>query len=178
MQRSVVGAANLNVILQEAINPEGESLNRGGFKYRQGDRVMQIRNNYDKDVFNGDVGYIESVNMDDRSLTVRFEESGSHPLVDDPFRDASEKPCLYGYHQGKENLHYRGHHQGTGLFHPQHGRAEAEYQKRAATVLHTFGRSRPNSRGLYFREGIHEHMPIPQNEIDMSNGVVEQNPGY
>ena len=35
---------------------------------------MQIRNNYDKDVFNGDVGYIESVNMDDRSLTVRFEE--------------------------------------------------------------------------------------------------------
>ena len=51
-------------------------------------------------------------------------------------------------------------------------------QKRAATVLHTFGRSRPNSRGLYFREGIHEHMPIPQNEIDMSNGVVEQNPGY
>ena len=74
MQRSVVGAANLNVILQEAINPEGDSLSRGGFKYRQGDRVMQIRNNYDKDVFNGDVGYIESVNMDDRSLTVRFEE--------------------------------------------------------------------------------------------------------
>ena len=74
MQRSVVGAANLNIILQEAINPEGESLSRGGFKYRQGDRVMQIRNNYDKDVFNGDVGYIESVNMDDRSLTVRFEE--------------------------------------------------------------------------------------------------------
>ena len=74
MQRSVVGAANLNVILQEAINPEGESLSRGGIKYRQGDRVMQIRNNYDKDVFNGDVGYIESVNMDDRSLTVRLEE--------------------------------------------------------------------------------------------------------
>jgi exodeoxyribonuclease V alpha subunit len=74
MQRSVVGAANLNVILQEAINPEGDSLCRGGFKYRQGDRVMQIRNNYDKDVFNGDVGYIESVNMDDRSLTVHFEE--------------------------------------------------------------------------------------------------------
>ncbi len=74
MQRSVVGAANLNVILQEAINPEGDSLSRGGFMYRQGDRVMQIRNNYDKDVFNGDVGYIESVNMDDRSLTVRFEE--------------------------------------------------------------------------------------------------------
>ena len=74
MQRSVVGAANLNVILQEAINPEGDSLSRGGFKYRQGDRVMQIRNNYDKDVFNGDIGMIEDVDMDDRSLKVRFEE--------------------------------------------------------------------------------------------------------
>ena len=71
---------------------------------------MQIRNNYDKDVFNGDVGYIESVNMDD------------------PFRDASEEPCLYGYHQGKENLHHSRNNQGTGLFHPQHGRAEAEYE--------------------------------------------------
>ena len=49
MQRIVVGAASLNIALQEAINPIGESLSRGGFKYRQGDRVMQIRNNYDKD---------------------------------------------------------------------------------------------------------------------------------
>jgi hypothetical protein len=51
-------------------------------------------------------------------------------------------------------------------------------QGRAAEVLHTFGRSRPNSRGLYFIAGVHERMPIPQNEIDISNGVVEQNPGY
>ncbi|MBQ4386291.1 MAG: RagB/SusD family nutrient uptake outer membrane protein [Prevotella sp.] len=51
-------------------------------------------------------------------------------------------------------------------------------QGRAPAVLHTFGRSRPNSRGLYFLKGVHERMPIPQNEIDMSNGVVEQNPGY
>lgn len=50
MQRSVVGATNLNIALQEAINPVGDSLSRGGFRYRQGDRVMQIRNNYDKDV--------------------------------------------------------------------------------------------------------------------------------
>ena len=51
-------------------------------------------------------------------------------------------------------------------------------QGQAATVLHTFGRSRPNSRGLYFRVGVNEVLPIPQNEIDLSNGVVEQNPGY
>ena len=49
---------------------------------------------------------------------------------------------------------------------------------RAASVLHTFGRSRPNSRGLYFRKGVNEVFPIPQSEIDVSNGVVEQNPGY
>jgi len=164
MQRSVVGAANLNVILQEAINPEGDLLSRGGFKYRQGDRVMQIRNNYDKDVFNGDVGYIESVNMDDHSLTVRFEERhveyedseldeltlayattihksqgseyprGGHPLAYDPFRDASEKPRLYGYHQGQEKLYHCGHHQGTGLFHPQHGRSEEKYEVEGTTI--------------------------------------------
>lgn len=51
-------------------------------------------------------------------------------------------------------------------------------QGRAAEVLHTFGRSRPNSRGLSFEKGKNELFPIPQTEIDVSNGVVEQNPGY
>jgi exodeoxyribonuclease V alpha subunit len=73
MQRSVVGATNLNIALQEAINPVGDSLSRGGFKYRQGDRVMQIRNNYDKDVFNGDIGTVEHVDMEERTLTVSFD---------------------------------------------------------------------------------------------------------
>ncbi len=73
MQRSVVGATNLNVILQEAINPVGESLSRGGYKYRNGDKVMQIRNNYEKEVFNGDIGVVENVSIEDRSLTVLFD---------------------------------------------------------------------------------------------------------
>ncbi len=47
MQRGIVGAANLNLSLQEALNPSGPSLNRGGYTYRQADRVMQVRNNYD-----------------------------------------------------------------------------------------------------------------------------------
>ena len=72
MQRSVVGATNLNIALQEAINPVGDSLSRGGFRYRRGDRVMQIRNNYDKDVFNGDIGTVEHVDMEERTLTVSF----------------------------------------------------------------------------------------------------------
>jgi hypothetical protein len=51
-------------------------------------------------------------------------------------------------------------------------------QKRAATVLKTFGENKANKRGYYFREGVNEVFPIPQREIDISNGVVTQNPGY
>lgn len=74
MQRGVVGAANLNMALQNALNPSQIALNRGGYSFRQGDRVMQARNNYDKDVFNGDLGYVESVDMEERTLLVNFEE--------------------------------------------------------------------------------------------------------
>ena len=73
MQRGVVGAANLNLLLQQALNPSGPSLNRGGYTYRQGDRVMQQRNNYAKEVFNGDQGYIREVDTEDRMLTVDFD---------------------------------------------------------------------------------------------------------
>ena len=73
MQRGVVGASNLNLILQEALNPGGIGLKRGGVTYRFRDKVMQIRNNYDKEVFNGDIGVISSVDAEDRSLTVDFD---------------------------------------------------------------------------------------------------------
>ena len=73
MQRGVVGAANLNLLLQQALNPSGPSLGRGGYTYRQGDRVMQLRNNYAKEVFNGDLGYIREVDTEDRMLTVDFD---------------------------------------------------------------------------------------------------------
>ena len=74
MQRSVVGAANLNQALQTELNPAGEGLRRGGIMYRVHDKVMQIRNNYDKEVFNGDIGVISSVDLEERELTVRFDE--------------------------------------------------------------------------------------------------------
>ena len=88
MQRGVVGATNLNLSLQEALNPAEhdifmrgrgkvtmpkECLRRSGFAYRTDDKVMQIKNNYDKEVFNGDIGRIESVNETDRTLTVNFD---------------------------------------------------------------------------------------------------------
>ena len=75
MQRGgVVGAAQLNLALQQALNPSQVALNRGGYSFRQGDRVMQLRNNYDKEVFNGDLGYVESVDVEERTLWVNFDE--------------------------------------------------------------------------------------------------------
>lgn len=73
MQRGTVGASNLNIELQNALNPSGASLTRGGYTFRQGDKVMQIRNNYDKNVFNGDIGYITAVDTNERTLTVTFD---------------------------------------------------------------------------------------------------------
>ena len=73
MQRGTVGAGNLNIELQNALNPTGLSLTRGGYTFRQGDKVMQIRNNYDKNVFNGDIGYITAVDANERTLTVTFD---------------------------------------------------------------------------------------------------------
>ena len=75
MQRSVVGAGNLNTVLQQALNHNTLSLSRGGNTYKLGDRVMQIRNNYDKNVFNGDIGTVEKVNLEDRTLTINFDDT-------------------------------------------------------------------------------------------------------
>ena len=73
MQRGVVGAANLNMALQQALNYNTAALVRGGYTYKEGDRVMQLRNNYDKDVYNGDLGYMHSMDMEERTLTVDFD---------------------------------------------------------------------------------------------------------
>lgn len=74
MQRGECGAVNLNQVLQEAMNPTAIFLRRGGTQYRLHDKVMQIRNDYDKEVFNGDIGTIVKVNMEDRELTVNFDD--------------------------------------------------------------------------------------------------------
>ena len=73
MQRGECGAANLNQILQEAMNPTDICLRRGGTQYRLNDKVMQIRNDYDKEVFNGDIGTICKVDTEERELTVDFD---------------------------------------------------------------------------------------------------------
>ena len=73
MQRGNTGAGNLNIELQNALNPNGDALTRGGYTFRRGDKVMQIRNNYDKNVFNGDIGYISVVDTGERTLSVIYD---------------------------------------------------------------------------------------------------------
>ena len=73
MRRNQLGAENLNVVLQAALNPSGQDIERFGRQYRAGDRVMQIRNNYDKEVFNGDIGLIRQLDTVDQTLQVEFD---------------------------------------------------------------------------------------------------------
>lgn len=74
MHRGLVGAGNLNRVLQQRLNPEGQTLDRGERRYREGDKVMQIRNNYDKEVFNGDIGRILRLDMEAQMAVVRIDE--------------------------------------------------------------------------------------------------------
>ena len=73
MRRNLLGSENLNAAIQQRLNGTGPSIQRGGMCFRVGDRVMQLRNNYDKDVFNGDVGFVQEVQTSDRSLIVLFD---------------------------------------------------------------------------------------------------------
>ncbi|WP_027187395.1 SF1B family DNA helicase RecD2 [Desulfovibrio cuneatus] len=74
MHKGEAGVAALNRKLQEALNKNGNPIKRGDRHYHLDDKVMQVRNNYDKDVFNGDIGRICYINQEERELTVRFDE--------------------------------------------------------------------------------------------------------
>lgn len=73
MRRNLLGAENLNAAIQKRLNGAGPGVVRGGMEFRVGDRVMQLRNNYDKDVYNGDVGFVQSVEPAERTLVVLFD---------------------------------------------------------------------------------------------------------
>lgn len=75
MNRSQLGARNLNQVLQEALNPPGDKaeVQRFGWTFRVDDRVIQTENNYDRDVFNGDLGVVAKINRVEQELTVSFE---------------------------------------------------------------------------------------------------------
>ena len=74
MYRGATGATHLNARLQRALNPDGFAYCRGNTEYRAGDKVMQVRNNYQKIVFNGDIGRIRSIDVEEQQLLVEFDE--------------------------------------------------------------------------------------------------------
>jgi exodeoxyribonuclease V alpha subunit len=74
MNRGGVGARSLNIELQAALNPSGDrKVERFGWTFAPGDKVMQIENDYDKEVYNGDIGFIDDVDPDLGELTVSFD---------------------------------------------------------------------------------------------------------
>jgi exodeoxyribonuclease V alpha subunit len=77
MNRGSLGTQNLNVELQAALNPPSEmkfEVERFGVTYRHGDKVIQGRNNYDKEVYNGDIGVIVEIATDPGRIVVRFDD--------------------------------------------------------------------------------------------------------
>ena len=86
MNRGDVGVHRLNDRLREALNPVGTEVTRFGRTFRVGDRVLQSVNNYDKDVFNGDLGWVTGVDHAAGRITVSFEETG----VDYDFSELDE----------------------------------------------------------------------------------------
>jgi exodeoxyribonuclease V alpha subunit len=74
MNRGDLGARALNIELQKALNPPGEyRMERFGWTFCPGDKVMQVTNDYDRDVFNGDLGVISRLDMEESELAVSFE---------------------------------------------------------------------------------------------------------
>jgi exodeoxyribonuclease V alpha subunit len=74
MNRGGVGAHSLNIELQTALNPAGEhKVERFGWTFAPGDKVMQVENDYDKEVYNGDIGYVDDVDTDAGELKVSFD---------------------------------------------------------------------------------------------------------
>jgi len=75
MNRGGVGARSLNIELQAALNPAGDKkVERFGWTFAPGDKVMQIENDYDKEVYNGDIGMIKEIDMDEGEVAVDFED--------------------------------------------------------------------------------------------------------
>lgn len=74
MQRGDAGAVNLNAVLQEVLNPSKVSVRYGGTVFKTNDKIMQVKNNYDKGVFNGDIGTIKHIDLEEKRLLLSFDE--------------------------------------------------------------------------------------------------------
>jgi len=96
MYRGPLGVTSLNEELQARLNPSASaSLEWGGRMLRLGDKVMQVRNNYDKGVFNGDVGWIRAINKENATIKVEFLEEAGPLLVSYDFNELDELVLAY-----------------------------------------------------------------------------------
>jgi exodeoxyribonuclease V alpha subunit len=91
MHRGTVGVANLNAELQNLLNPNSKAVTRGGRLFRVNDKVMQIKNNYAKDTFNGDIGRIVDIDLEEQNLMVKFEDR----VIDYDWSDLDELVLAY-----------------------------------------------------------------------------------
>jgi exodeoxyribonuclease V alpha subunit len=92
MNRGITGARGINQALQAVLNPPGEhSVDKFGNRFSVGDKVMQIENNYDRDVFNGDIGFVTGVDQDEEELAVAFDGR----VVSYPFGELDELVLCY-----------------------------------------------------------------------------------
>jgi len=73
MYKSVTGANNFNTLLQQKLNPDSAGIKQRDREFRIGDKVMQVQNNYGKDVYNGDIGFISAIRKDDEEMIVQYE---------------------------------------------------------------------------------------------------------
>ena len=170
MNRGGVGARSLNIELQRVLNPAGEhKVERFGWTFAPGDKVMQIENDYDKDVYNGDIGYIDTVGTDDGELTAmlrwsryrlrlrRTRHAGSRLC-----RDDSQEPGL-----GISSSDYPGddaalrHVATKSALHRRHPRQEAGCASRPEEGGSHCGAKRLRPEALVQIEGM-AHIPWPR----------------
>ena len=158
MHRGLLGTINLNREMQSLLNPSGQTLERGGFTLRLGDKVMQLRNNYDKGVFNGDLGRIVGIDREDGSVKIDFfdkiieydadeldeinlayatsvhKSQGSEypavviPLHTIPLHDAAPQHSLYSGNPRQKTRRPGRQPQGAGHGDPQFTRGEKQYR--------------------------------------------------
>jgi len=94
MNRGGAGARALNLALQATLNParpDQPTVERFGFTYRVGDKVMQVENNYDRETFNGDLGFITGIDPEEAEVTVDFDGRA----VSYPFGELDELVLAY-----------------------------------------------------------------------------------
>ncbi|NLB59683.1 MAG: ATP-dependent RecD-like DNA helicase, partial [Lentisphaerae bacterium] len=103
MRRFTLGSENMNAVLQAVLNPEGPALSRWGRLFRAGDRVMQLRNNYDKDIYNGDIGWIRTIAPEEQQISVDFD--GREVLYDLAEIDELSLAYACSIHKAQGNEH-------------------------------------------------------------------------